>query len=194
LDARQALAEGLAALAARMAPKDAAELLTQAMTKTPVSQARRALAEGLAAVAYRMDPKDAAPALRQAADILIRALNETTDALAYQALAQGLAAMAAYMEPQDAARVAAWSYFAWDLPTSYAQLLGRLETAGLVELLKQPLTVGKTRRLVLDELGNRYQRRFADQWVFVRFAKEQNLGFELAGPPQVRQTTELKFP
>jgi hypothetical protein len=54
----------------------------------------------------------------------------------------------------------------------------------LVDLLKQPLCVGEARRLVLDQLQRHYQRPFADQWDFVRFAQEQNLGLDLKTPPR----------
>jgi hypothetical protein len=52
----------------------------------------------------------------------------------------------------------------------------------LVELLRHPLCVGEARRAVLGALGRRYQRTFADQWEFVRFAEEQKLGLDLASP------------
>jgi hypothetical protein len=43
---------------------------------------------------------------------------------------------------------------------------GRLSTQQLVELLKMPPFVGEARRVVLDQLGNRYRRTFADVWEF----------------------------
>ena len=43
---------------------------------------------------------------------------------------------------------------------------------------------GPCRRMVLDHLGNRFQRRFADQWEFVRFATEQRLFLNFTDPPQ----------
>jgi hypothetical protein len=53
-----------------------------------------------------------------------------------------------------------------------------------VDLLKQPLCVGEARRLVLEQLQRHYQRPFADQWDFVRFAQQQNLPLDLKTPPQ----------
>jgi hypothetical protein len=38
-----------------------------------------------------------------------------------------------------------------------------------------PTCVGEARRIVLDQLGNRYHRHFADAWEFVRFAKAPRL-------------------
>jgi hypothetical protein len=54
----------------------------------------------------------------------------------------------------------------------------------LVELPKHPLCVGEARRVVLDQLGRVYSRRFEDQWDFVRFAEEQKLGLDFTSPVQ----------
>jgi hypothetical protein len=48
-----------------------------------------------------------------------------------------------------------------------------------------PSCIGEARRVVLDQLGNRYRRRFADPWDFVRFAKQQRLGgLDFTTPPR----------
>jgi tRNA A-37 threonylcarbamoyl transferase component Bud32 len=60
----------------------------------------------------------------------------------------------------------------------------RLSTQQLVDLLKLPTCIGAARRVLLDQLGNRYQRAFADMWEFVRFAKEQKLDLDFTTPPQ----------
>ena len=60
----------------------------------------------------------------------------------------------------------------------------RLSTQQLVELLKHPLCVDQARRVVLDLLGTRYGRIFADHWEFVRFAQQQNLGLDFTTPPR----------
>jgi hypothetical protein len=60
----------------------------------------------------------------------------------------------------------------------------RLTTQELVELLKMPTCLGQSRRAVLDQLGNRYGRRFSNHWAFVRFAQEQNLGLNFTTPPK----------
>src|SRR5262249_13024993 len=60
----------------------------------------------------------------------------------------------------------------------------RLSTQQLVELLKMPTCIEPTRRILLDQLGNRYRRTFADVWQFVRFAREQDLGLDFTTPPQ----------
>ena len=54
----------------------------------------------------------------------------------------------------------------------------------LAELLKQPLCVDPAHLAILDQLGHRYQRRFADHWDFVRFAEEQKLGLDFSRRPQ----------
>jgi hypothetical protein len=51
----------------------------------------------------------------------------------------------------------------------------RFSTQELVDMLNRPLCVGSSRRVILDQLENRYYRTFADVWDFVRFAQEQDL-------------------
>jgi hypothetical protein len=214
------LAEGLAAVADRMEPTERASaaaesgaLLTQAMTRTADPEVLAQLAQGLAAVAARMEPKKAA----RAAALLTQGMTNGTGSFHWPELATRIEPKEAYLPPPAFAppptplTVGLAPLFHNKRPsfhnerrrdgstktqmmTPYPLLLARLENPDLAELLKQPLCVGDTRHLVLDELGKRYQRRFVDQWDFVRFAKEQNLGFKLAGPPKARQTTDLTFP
>jgi hypothetical protein len=60
----------------------------------------------------------------------------------------------------------------------------RLSTQDLVELLKMPTCFGKARQVVLKHLGNRYGRRFANHWEFVRFAKANRLDLDFTTPPK----------
>jgi hypothetical protein len=60
----------------------------------------------------------------------------------------------------------------------------RLSTEDLVELLKMPTCVREVRRVILDQLGNRYGRRFETHWDFVRFAQEQGLDLDFTTPPK----------
>jgi hypothetical protein len=53
-----------------------------------------------------------------------------------------------------------------------------------VDLLKQPFCVGEARRLVLDQLARHYRRPFADQWDFVRYARQHHPDLDLTSPPQ----------
>src|SRR5262249_36558686 len=59
-----------------------------------------------------------------------------------------------------------------------------LSTHDIVDLLKMPTCFGKARRIVLKHLGNRYGRRFANHWDFVRYAKEQQLDLDFTTPPK----------
>jgi hypothetical protein len=70
------------------------------------------------------------------------------------------------------------------LPAAGEPLTCRLSTQDLVELLKMPTCVGEVRRIVLDQLGNRYGRRFDTHWDFVRFAQEQGLDLDFTTPPK----------
>jgi hypothetical protein len=60
----------------------------------------------------------------------------------------------------------------------------RLSPQQLVDLLKHPFCVDQARRVVLEQLENRYGRKFADHWEFVRFACAQNLGLDFTTPPR----------
>jgi hypothetical protein len=46
-----------------------------------------------------------------------------------------------------------------------------------------PFCVGEPRRLVLDQLARHYHRPFADQWDFVDYLHQQQLGLDLTTPP-----------
>jgi tRNA A-37 threonylcarbamoyl transferase component Bud32 len=70
------------------------------------------------------------------------------------------------------------------LPAASEPLPCRLSTQDLVELLKMPTCVGGIRRVILDQLGNRYGRRFDTHWDFVRFAQQQRLDLDFTTPPK----------
>jgi tRNA A-37 threonylcarbamoyl transferase component Bud32 len=98
---RQTLAQALSAVAARMEPKEAADLLTRTMALYSERREMPAIfAEGLSAVAARMAPEEGA-------DLLGRTLAAVTDAEARRALADGLSAVAVRMKSEEAARVSA---------------------------------------------------------------------------------------
>jgi hypothetical protein len=99
------LARGLAAVAARMSPKDAAEAaraLTGAMAKQTDPQALDRLARGLEAVAERLGPREAAEAARD----LTAAMAKRADPRVLDPLARGLTAVAERLGPQGAAEAA----------------------------------------------------------------------------------------
>jgi len=70
------------------------------------------------------------------------------------------------------------------LPAVSEPLPCRLSTQDLVELLKMPTCFGEARQVVLKHLGNRFSRRFANHWEFVRYAKEQRLDLDFTTPPK----------
>jgi hypothetical protein len=149
------LAQGLAAVAGRLEPKEAAQvaaMLTQAMTKTDQSYVVQQLAQPLSA-ALGGDQR------RQGVQAVAAAVGSLHNG-------QGLATALALLRP------AAEPY------------RGLLSDQELVELLKLPLCVGPARRAVLDQLGWQHQRTFADQWEFVRYAEERKLGLDFTSPPR----------
>ena len=70
------------------------------------------------------------------------------------------------------------------LRTANEPLPCRLSTQDLVELLKMPTCIAEVRRVILDQLGNRYGRRFDTHWDFVRYAQERRLSLDFTTPPQ----------
>ncbi|HKI33783.1 MAG TPA: protein kinase [Gemmataceae bacterium] len=276
----------LLARAERVAPDDAARLLTQALAQEKDARDRWQLAAGLAAVAGRLEPAEAARACVEAARLLAQALAQEKDTAARRRLAGGLAALALRLDPDEAARVcteAARSYlpaldqgsdeparrdatelvsiliqsldsegashagrvftrrivsdqdlfyspdginrppvfqpevlvdFLTHLPrpqvreraVALAAAVGtmpsgplaslaslrmageplpcRLITQDLVELLKMPTCVREVRPVILDQLGNRYGRRFDTHWDFVRYAQQQGLNLDFTTPPK----------
>jgi hypothetical protein len=78
------------------------------------------------------------------------------------------------------------------LPVASLALLGpaveplpcRLSTHQLVDLLKQPTCQDPARRVVLDYLQHRCQRRFRNHWDFVEYARERLPEVNLTSPPK----------
>jgi hypothetical protein len=195
------LAQGLAAVVAQLEPQEAAQyaaaaarILTDALTKETNRSARSYLAQGLAAVTARRGLVEAAAAVR----ILTDALAKETDWVARSALARGLAAVAAPLGPEEAARqsvAAARGIGEMLSPSTRLSGLATLTEASqpvpslvttqqLVELLKMPTCIGEARTVVLEMLGQRYQRTFADQWEFVDFAERHLPDIDLKSPPK----------
>jgi hypothetical protein len=187
----------LAATAARLDAKEvkeAAALLIQAMSKTAGLYASGPLSQGLAALATRLDPNQA----NEAAALLIQTMSKLTDRVAWKELPQGLAAVLTRetigRREQRAASVTGsvgLGTFSSALPLPLVVLAPAMEALPeplppqmLVDLLKHPLCVGEARRAALNALAIRYQRAFADQWDFVRYAEAQKLGLDLISPPR----------
>ena len=138
-------------------------------------------------MAARLDAKAGTP-------VLLQGMTLTNDPKALIELAHGLVAVRAQEIPSRSAMAASAVAFPTgnsDALTALGLLLPAAEppdcllsSQQLVELLKMPPFVGVARRAVLDLLGNRYHRTFADQWEFVRYAKEQHLDLDFTTPPQ----------
>jgi hypothetical protein len=165
------------------------------MTKTADPFALSSLAQGLAAVAGRLEPQEAARHCAWAVSALTQAMSNTNNPPMRDSVAQALTATltgGARTLPVRAAGlvggVAASDRQPLLAPAALALALEpppcRLSTQELVELLKHPLCVDQARRIVLEQLENRYRRPFADHWEFVRFATEQRLGLDFTTPPR----------
>jgi hypothetical protein len=195
-DALTSLAEGLLAVAQRLEPNEAAVLLTQAMNKTM----NRSMAHSLwmAELSARLVPKDAAVLCAPTATVIIQAMADTTDPNSLLELRKRLSAVLTEVHPDEqywsvavvgAVLAGPTDGFAalgrWVLlPSALKPLPCRLFDQQLVDLLKHPFCVGAARRVILDHLGNRHHRRFADQWDFVRYAQEHHRGLDFTTPPQ----------
>jgi hypothetical protein len=170
----------------------AATTLIQALKDAKSQYDLQQLAQTLV-VGSRIEAKDAA---QLAATLL--AMTKTSEPATLQGVAQSLSVILSDNDP--ASQLAAGVHLSTAVGSvadagqplnALAPLIPgaepfpcRLSTQQLVELLKMPTCVGPARRVVLDHLGNRYQRPFADVWEFVRFAEEQKLGLDFTSPPQ----------
>jgi hypothetical protein len=179
----------LTALAARTEPREAATMVIQAMSRTTDPNFLQQFGPTLNATAARMEPYEAAIIFNQA-------MNRTTEFIALQQLEQGLAA-ALRRQPLNHRQQVIQSVRAL-FASGMMSPLGVCASAVvqpaleppppplrpqlLVDLLKQPFCVGQRRWLVLEQLTRHYQRPFADQWDFVRFAQEQKLALDLTNP------------
>jgi hypothetical protein len=202
-----AFLEALSAVAARLDPKDAIAIAatlshTIATETNPGNISRdqsgpvraRAQAQALVAVEASLEPRDAAlvaaalaQALTQAKDqgasyylvwVLSVVLGNTTPAgLSNHAPAIGAGTIALGASDQSLDSIVL-------LAAAMQPRSPRLSPQQLVELLKQPLVVGESRRAVLDSLEAYYHRSFADQWEFIRFAQKQHLGLDFTSPPK----------
>jgi hypothetical protein len=176
------LAQGLSAVAARMEPKEAAQaaaILTQALKDTKNPNSVSALAWALSAVTARIEPKEAATTL-------FRVMADQSDLRNLTLLMSTTTGQRGPLRA-TAVTVAGVGHLLTTLPVLIAAaepLPCRLSTQQLVELLKFPACVGDKRRLVLDCLGQCYQRRFADLWDFVAWAKEHEPDLDLTTPPK----------
>jgi hypothetical protein len=193
----QYLAQGLSALAAHMEPREAAQaaaLLTQAMQDPRNASFLPQLAHGLSTVVARLG----ASATGQAATTIIRSLQDSKYFANLNSLERDLSTVLSPVPAEECPPRSAMASAALAFPTGIghpetvlALLIPAAEvpacplsTQQLVELLKMPTCSGPPQRIILNHLGNRYRRCFANVWEFVSFAKEQNLGLDFTTPPR----------
>jgi tRNA A-37 threonylcarbamoyl transferase component Bud32 len=201
VDDLSSLAQHLWELSARLEAKEASQAaaaLLQAMTKTNnVDQRLVTLADCMTALSTRLEAKEAARVSAEAFATFMRAMTKNADnASQSPSKARSLSAVLGDAHRQQQTKVAAAAAVAGLhdsldligvlplLQTAAEPLPRRLSNQELVEFLKQPFCVGPARRAILDHLGIHYGRTFADQWDFVRFADEQNLGLDFTTPPK----------
>jgi tRNA A-37 threonylcarbamoyl transferase component Bud32 len=190
-DALVLLAQGLSAVATGLKsddPAQAATALVQAMKDAKDRHTLHFLANHLLWVAARMEGTDAA----RLATTFVLAMPYSRDSKHLYDLYQ----LAQYPAPPSDGPLATSAVCAVALPAGTGHPLTvvlcfaakpqpcRLSTQQLVELLKMPPCEGEIRRVILDQLGNRYHRPFADVWEFVYFAKEQRLDLDFTTPPK----------
>jgi hypothetical protein len=149
------------------------------------------------------DVPSATAILDEAAGTLVRSMTkcigvitrDRPDETTLDALGEAIVVVISDLRPTRTARTATTGVAAladrtnWPLALAVLTLVKnppcRLSNEQLVNLLKDPLCVGKARRLILDQLEIRYQRKFADQWAFARFAQSE-LHIDPTGPPTPR--------
>jgi hypothetical protein len=243
---RRHLVEGLAAVAGRLEAAEAARVLNQALAQEKGGYGRHQFAAGLAVLAGRLEPTEAARVCVEAARSCISALDEGSDEAARRDATEGVSRLIQSLDNEgtsQAARVfARWivsdpDLFYYEdrisgsvgfrvfhpevlerfltsasrpqvrrraaaiaaavgtstngpalslplLPAADEPLPCRLTTQDLVELLKMPTCVREVRRVILNQLGNRYGRRFDTHWDFVRYAQQHGLDLDFTTPPK----------
>jgi hypothetical protein len=196
------MARGLSAVAAHMRPPEAAAACSRAADALTAAMAKETnqvgdVARGLSAVAGHMGPREAAAACSRATNVLTAKMAKSVSAELWTCLTADPRRSA----DSAAALVGSAAVFPWPGPPLAGPALlapnlppCRVSTQELVELLKLPTCVGPARRVVLDQLGGRYGRRFADHWDFVRFAHHQNLGLDLTSPRKQPEPTAVALP
>jgi hypothetical protein len=190
----QALAESVAAVAARLAPDEAlraaqfaADTLLKALTRQTDESVIPDLAWGLLHLAPWLGPKHAL--------LLSTCFGRTSDTRNAQIVTLTLSAILAREQPEKARRRSAvavalvgqgepwaWLTAAGALPVTAPEPPPPLPAQTLVDLLRDPLSIGPARRPILDQLARHYNRTFTDQWEFVTFAQERKFHLDLLGP------------
>jgi tRNA A-37 threonylcarbamoyl transferase component Bud32 len=203
---RQELAAGLAAVVGRLEPAEVAPVLNEALAqeKVPDKAAPRFHAQRASIFIRALDSESATRAARILARqivadpglviedvdfdsaIIARVFNHPVleNLLVYsprRRVRQQAITVAAAVGATPGGPLAS---LASVQPAISEPLPCRFTTQDLVELLKMPTCVAEVRRVILDQLGNRYGRRFETHRDFVRYAQEQRLDLDFTTPPQ----------
>jgi hypothetical protein len=195
--ARVALAEGLAAVSGRLSPTKASRMcasvvhtLLRAAGAETEGGNQSLLEREVAKVMQTLDPELASSLSKKLVLDLCSDRNvnyfryENLDVLLSNAsqpeVSRRAAAVATAVGLAGAKPFAALPH----LLAAAEPLPCRLSTQDLIELLKMPTCFGDARKVILKHLGNRYGRRFANHWEFVRFAREQRLDLDFTTPPK----------
>jgi hypothetical protein len=183
--ARQQLSVGLAGAVERLEPTEVARLCAEA-----ARSCNQALDQGpepyafpfaLERVSVLLQPLDGESAARAARALASRIVFDPDNS----SIANGIDGLTPWFAPEVLERVLTNRARPRVQQRADAEPLPcRLSTQDLVELLKMPTCVAEVRRVVLDQLGNRYCRQFETHWDFVRYAQENGLKLDFTTPPQ----------
>ena len=208
------LGQALAALAARMEPKEAAsvaargaQVLAKALENPQETDGERlsSLGQALAALAARMEPKEAASVAARGAQVLAKALenSQETDARRLSSLGWSLGGLARLIPPARQTQLAALSNMLLEEVSGtpkqgeeepekrkqLADLYALLDAQDLAEVLKWPFCVGEAEKIALAELEKKTGRKFGgDIWKFVEQAP--SLGIKDLDAPAKRPKVE----
>ena len=174
----------------------AARIVIQARIKFNQDREQRELASGLSDLVPRLQSEDAVRAIKDLAQALAEFDDSSRSAFGTpfridprtQTLSKALVGNDPTLQSRTATALTLLFGSLAGTEQPFPSLVGlrlastplpcRLSEQQLVDLLKQPTCTGPIRRVILDQLQNRYHHEFADHWAFVRFAQEQNLGLD----------------
>jgi hypothetical protein len=152
------LAEALAVVSGRLGADEAApvaEHLVEPMAKVTRPDNLCHLAEAFAAVSARLRADEARRLAAPFAKRLLKQVAVATHPGDLERLAKAAALMSAHLHEQD-----------------------------LVDILKVPLCVGRSRDAVLLQLGQRTNRQFKDLWDFIDWVRANDPDIDLNSPPR----------
>jgi serine/threonine protein kinase len=194
------------AVSAKLDPNEAANqaalvghALTEAMPKAITDSSILVnLASAWRAVSARLEPRENARQAALATRTLTEMMARTTNPQPLPSLAQALCAVSTKPDPENVAHRAVCTAKAvaeamtpptrlsglYVVKQALQPLPSRLSTQELVELLKMPTCVGPFRDVILQQLGGRYHRHFADPWEFVEYAEKHLPDVDLKSPPK----------